>query len=326
MVDELAAELPQGSGEHLWVLVEKRGAGTEFVASALARAFDVDDRDVGYAGRKDRWAVARQWFSFPGVDPSRAVGLELEGIEILDSARHSHRLRTGHLLGNRFQIRVRELAPGDLELALERATSIRTKGLPNRYGQQRFGRRGDNAEWGRRLLAGEQVGVARREARFHLSALQSEVFNHVLDHRPWPIDQVVDGDVVWVHDTEGVLLVRSAAVVADEVARFEVSATGPIFGRRCRPAAGEPAAIEAAALVACGVDPDPRSWRLARGLDLPGSRRPVRVRVEGLSLRADGSNSALLEVELPAGAYATVLLEALFDQLEEGPPPVSTPS
>lgn len=321
MVDEIAAELPQGSGEHLWVLVEKRGTGTEFVATALARVFGVDERDVGYAGRKDRWAVARQWFSFPGVDPARCHGLELEGIEILEAVRHTHRLRTGQLLGNRFQIRVVELAPGDFERATVRAVEIATRGLPNRYGQQRFGRGGDNADWGRKLLAGERVAVARRDARFHLSALQSEVFNHVLDHRPWPIDQVVDGDVVWVHDTEGILLVRSAAVVADEVARFEVSATGPIFGRRCRPAAGEPAAIEAAAMAACGVDPDPRSWRLARGLDLPGSRRPLRVRVGGLRLTSDG-DGAVLEVELPSGTYATVLLEALFGALEEGPPPV----
>lgn len=319
LVEELPLEAPAGHGEHLWLWIEKRGEGTEYLARGLAAALGVDHRDIGYAGRKDRWAVARQWYSAPSpLEPADALGLELEGARVLEAARHPRRLRTGQLRGNRFEVVVRELASGELDAAQERAAHITRHGLPNRYGAQRFGRRGDNAAGGRRLLAGERVTSNHRDARFLLSALQSEVFNHVLSHRPWGLDQLVEGDVVWTHETEGITVVLDPARYSAELAAFVVSPSGPIFGRKCPSARGEVGKLELEALVACGVDPDPRSWRLSRGLDLPGARRPLRIPAGGLRLVALDPESARLEVELPAGAYVTVLLEELFANLIEG--------
>lgn len=319
-VEEVALEQPSGNGNHLWIWVEKRGESTEYLARGIARALDVDPSEVGYAGRKDRWAVTRQWFCLPpGTTIEAARALELEGADILDAAFHPRRLRTGQLAGNRFSIVVRELAPDALERAQLGASRLVRVGLPNRYGTQRFGRRGDNADGGRRLLAGERVTGDQRDARFLLSALQSEVFNQVLATRPWGIDELVEGDVAFEHGSEALSLVRDPTRFAPSLQTFEISPSGPIFGPHCRPAAGAVAALERAALEACGVDPDPRSWRLRRGLKVPGSRRPLRVAVTDLALEAIGPDAARVRVQLPAGAYVTVLLEELFGSLEEGP-------
>lgn len=321
VVDELPAETPSGQGEQLWALVEKRGDSSEYVARGLALELGVDFREVGYAGRKDRWAVTRQWFSLPGVDPVHAIGAARDGWRVLRAERHPRRLRTGQLLGNRFCLRLRELDQTELEGAQLRLADLAARGMPNRYGLQRFGREGTNADVGRRLLGGERALVGHREARFALSALQSEVFNQVLASRPWPIDELVAGDVAVEHASGDAFVVEEPAGHSVGLARFELSPSGPIFGRRCLRAAAEPARLEAEAMATAGVDPDHRSWRLPRGLDLPGSRRPLRIPLAGAVLEAEGADAARLEVILPAGAYVTVLLEELFgESLAEGAP------
>ncbi len=319
-VEEIALEQPSGSGTHLWIWVEKRGESTEYLARGIARALGVDPGEIAYAGRKDRWAITRQWFCLPpGTPADAALTLELEGAKVLEAAYHPRRLRTGQLVGNRFAVVVRELDHGALERAEAQAAGIRRVGLPNRYGTQRFGRRGDNADGGRRLLAGERVTGDQRDARFLLSALQSEVFNHVLTNRPWGIDALVEGDVAFDHDSESLALVRDPERYRAGLADFTVSPSGPIFGHHCRSAGGSVAELEKAALAACGVDPDPRSWRLRRGLKLPGSRRPLRVVARDLEIEPLGAAAARVRVQLPAGAYVTVLLEELFGTLDEGP-------
>src|SRR5690606_5845241 len=154
---------------------------------------------------------------------------------------------------------------------------------------------------------------------FLLSALQSEVFNHVLANRPWGIDELVEGDVAYEHESEALTLVRDPRRYATGLADFGVSPSGPIFGQHCRSAGGPVAELERAAVAACGVDPDPRSWRLRRGLKLPGSRRPLRVAARDLEIEPLDAAAARVRVQLPAGAYVTVLLEELFGALDEGP-------
>src|SRR6185295_8368294 len=123
-------------------------------------------QDVGYAGRKDRVAVATQWLSVPELDPDAALALELPGARVLEAVRHPHKLRTGHLLGNRFAIRVRGVDASTRARAQARCVEIAARGLPNRFGEQRFGRAGDNAERARRFCAGELSVRDRRDARF----------------------------------------------------------------------------------------------------------------------------------------------------------------
>jgi tRNA pseudouridine13 synthase len=309
LVDELPLYAPAGEGAHTFVRVEKRLCTTEQVARALARLAGVRPGDVGYAGRKDRVAIARQWFSVPGLDPARAVDFAGERFRVLEAARHPHKLRTGQLAENRFELVVRELAPSQLAEAEARLAALVRIGMPNRFGAQRFGRDGSNAGAARALLAGEGGVRDRRAARFLLSALQAEVFNACLDSRPLRLDAVEVGEVAFVHASGASFVVEELARESARAAAFEISASGPIFGTRLLEPNGAAAERERAALRACGV---PEPLRPPPGIRLRGARRPFRVRPEDAACEVVGSDALRLRFTLPPGSYASVLAAALF--------------
>jgi tRNA pseudouridine13 synthase len=247
-VEELPLYSPSGEGEHTFVRVEKRLVTTEEVVKLLARAAGVGIRDVGYAGRKDRLAVATQWLSVPRLDPRRALDLRFEGVRVLEATVHGHKLRTGQLCGNRFEIAVRGVHDKAREAARSRLAEIGRVGMANSFGSQRFGRAGRNVEIGARLLRGEIVLKDRRKARFAISALQSAVFNDVLAARPTGIGEFEFGDVAVLHASGGQFLIEDVEREQPRAAAFEISPTGPIFGSRVIEPAGEVALREKAAL------------------------------------------------------------------------------
>ena len=310
-VDEIPAYAPSGEGGHTLVRVEKRDCTTEEVARWLAHAADVAPSEVGYAGRKDRTAIARQWFSVPNLDPVRALQLELSRARVLEAGRHPHKLRTGHLRGNTFAIAVRDVDAEATARAIARLAEIARDGLPNRYGEQRFGRDGDNAARAVAVLAGRERVRDRRQARFLISALQSAVFNAVLAARPLPIGSVETGDVAVVHASGGLFVVDDLVREAPRAAAFEISATGPIFGSRVLEAAGTAAQRERAALVAFDLDPDAMPTP-PRGIRLHGARRPFRVPVPDAVVDSSDAGVLRLRFTLPPGSYATVLIEELL--------------
>jgi tRNA pseudouridine13 synthase len=310
VVDEIPAYSPSGEGTHTFVRIEKRDCNTEEVVRLLASAAKVAPSEIGYAGRKDRVAIARQWLSVPNLDPLLALELELPRVRVLEAARHPHKLRTGHLRGNAFEVAVRDVDAVTAARARERLAEMAATGMPNRYGEQRFGRDGDNAIRAAALLAGRETLRDRRQARFLISALQSAVFNEVLARRPLPIEAVEVGDVAMVQASGGLFVVEDLAREAPRAAAFEISATGPIFGSRVLEAAGAPAQRERDALRACGLDPDVAATP-PRGVRLHGARRSLRVPVP--DARADLDDGILrLKFVLPPGSYATVLIEELL--------------
>jgi len=146
-----------GEGEHLWLSIEKRGIGTFEAMGALARALGVHRSAIGCAGLKDAQGVARQTLSIRGGDERRATDLALPGLRVLAVTRHRNKLRVGHLAGNRFRIRLREIPRGraaDARVVLE---TLARRGVPNGFGPQRFGARGDGWRVGRALLRGESA-------------------------------------------------------------------------------------------------------------------------------------------------------------------------
>ncbi len=155
-VTELPAYAPSGEGEHLYVELETTGLTTDRAAGLLAAACGVTPRSVGYAGRKDRHAVTRQWFSVLGGDPAAVEKLDRQvgsgRIEVLRVARHRNKLRRGHLAGNRFRLGIRLDEDAGPTLAA-RLAELERCGLPNRFGPQRFGVRGSTLAvaraWGR---------------------------------------------------------------------------------------------------------------------------------------------------------------------------------
>jgi tRNA pseudouridine13 synthase len=228
---------------------------------------------------------------------------------VLEAARHPHKLRTGHLRENRFRIAVREVDAAALAAAEAGLLRLRRSGMPNRFGEQRFGWGGENVARARSLLRGEPVRVDRRSARFLLSALQAAVFNQVLAQRGPRLDRVERGDIAVIHTSGGLFRVDDPETEAPRAAAFEISPTGPIFGTRMPAPAGEVAERERAVLRDYGVVLE--ELRPPRGIRLRGARRALRVRPAAASAVAiDGGIE--LRFALPPGSYGTVLVEELF--------------
>src|SRR5688572_14187185 len=153
-VHKLPTYEPSGTGEHVYAEVQKVGLTTFDAINRIAGALGISSRDIGYAGLKDARAIARQVFSIPGTTEQAVMGLQLPGMSVQWAARHGNKLRLGHLRGNRFAIKIRDVNPTDvvkLGPAIELLTS---RGMPNYFGEQRFGRRGDNDKLGATLIRG----------------------------------------------------------------------------------------------------------------------------------------------------------------------------
>ena len=312
-VEELPAYLPSGEGEHLYLWLEKKGRDTREVVRALSAALGVDEGDVGVAGMKDRQALTRQWLSVPARAEPRLGDFALEGVRVLGSRRHGNKLRTGHLRGNRFWLRLRDVR--DAGAARETLARLSARGLPNYFGEQRFGREGDNADLGRLLVLGQRL--PRRPDKFqrklYLSAFQSRLFNRGLVERlrAGTFDTALAGDVLRREDSGGLFVCEAPEVDGPRVASFEVSPAGPLFGPKMTPAAQAVAEAEARWLADEGVSLE--DFRRG-GDETQGGRRPYRVRLGGVSLEAEGTDLRLA-FELPRGSYAT---EVLHELLKDG--------
>ncbi|MGF1467481.1 MAG: tRNA pseudouridine(13) synthase TruD [Sandaracinaceae bacterium] len=309
-VEEVPAYLPSGDGDHLFVLFEKRDLGTEEAVRRLARALDVPTREAGWAGLKDRRAVTRQWASFLFGDPARLEGASIEGVTVLRAQRHRNKLRTGHLRGNRFTILLRGALATDRAEAQARLADLAVRGVPNAFGPQRFGRHGANRGAARQwLLEGGPAPRKPFQRKLLVSVLQSDLFHRLLRGRmhEGTFASVIEGDLCRREDSGGLFVPEDLAQARERAARFEVSATGPMFGARMRWPEGEARRREAEALAAAGLE----AADLARFRRFgPGTRRPYRVQLGEPSVEATSEGLRLL-FSLPPGAYATVVLREL---------------
>lgn len=324
VVEEIPAYRPVGAGEHTFLWIEKRDLTTPEAEKRLARALGVDVREVGHAGMKDRHAVTRQFLSLPRVDPERALAYQDDDgaqgfagaprLRVLEAGRHGNKLRMGHLQGNRFEVVLEGLVEGEAAAIEQRLRALAESGLPNRFGEQRFGADGDNVARAIAILRGELKERDRRRRFFLLSALQSAIFNRALELRAerGGLLTVLAGDVLQKRASGGIFVCEDPAVDGPRVAARELVPTGPMPGNKERePPVGSPArALEDEALAAVGV----RREELAPlGRDLPGARRPVVVHLElgEPPAAAEGEGRLRLRFSLPAGSYATVLVDAL---------------
>ena len=360
IVTEEPVYQPGGAGEHLFVEIEKENLTTDQVADALAKVCGRKSRDIGYAGRKDRHAITRQWFSVHFGD---ATGLErlaqqlpLGRMQVHTVSRHSNKLRLGHLLGNTFALAIAH-APADLN---ERLAQLAHQGIRNAYGQQRFGIAGANLivaqawgsgdintaiarlidplghwKWGDELPSGfrhgpegQVLGALRRNAepakalhaggdqlrKFIASAAQSAIFNAVLTAREAAglLHTFRVGDVGCTAFGAPFLLTEDALTETNKRAApgvFDAFTSGPMPGsQRPNP---DPA-----------IETEERAWSAATNMDWswfmpegvfasPGERRPLIVPFRAApTLRVD-SEKTWLSFSLPAGAYATMVLEQL---------------
>lgn len=152
IVEEIPAYLPNGQGEHCYATIEKRGIATLEAVRRLSKALGVQERDIGYAGMKDAVGITRQGITIPRVAPEKVLALELPGIKVLSAEKHGNKLRLGHLKGNRFEIRLRDVSPGALEHAEAVLAVLCKRGVPNRFGMQRYGVQGNTHAIGAAML------------------------------------------------------------------------------------------------------------------------------------------------------------------------------
>jgi tRNA pseudouridine13 synthase len=308
-VEEIPKVHPEGQGSHLWLWIEKCSANTDWVARELAKALNCPQRDVGFAGLKDRHAITRQWFSVP-VTPSIGEDLEnvkIEGVKILESHEHGRKLKRGTLEGNRFNLRIRNFK-GDIPKTGQRLGQIRTSGVPNYFGPQRFGHRGQNVEQGFRLL-GQRARLKRNKKSIYLSAIRSFLFNHVLAERVqrglW--NTMIDGDLAMLEGTQSIFPCKIPdADIEDRCKRLDIHPTGPMPGEGGTRPTGAVAELEQAVLQAW---PELIEVLIAQGVQ--GSRRALRLYPVDMEWGFKGTDMELSFV-LPPGAYATTVLREIL--------------
>lgn len=376
VVEEIPLYEPCGEGEHLYLWIEKRGLATHEAVRRIAKRLGASQRGIGTAGLKDAKAVTRQWISVhkKAVEDAAKLGDD-DQLQVLEAKLHTNKLRTGHLRGNRFRLRLRGAGPHE---PAARATleHLATHGVPNGFGLQRFGWERSTHLCGQALVRGEaervrdlvllgpegsvldhrrvlRARVAVREGDFreasqafppscaaeraicrvlaegksvedavraiphrqrdlYVAGFQSQLFNAYLKSRLATMGQLSLGEVATIHRNGASFLVEDPAAENLRAEAFEISPSGPLFGKKLlRPAEGSSArALEDELMAEAGVDET--LWSEAGIGRAPlGSRRALRIPLGGVGVEREGDDLRIT-FELPKGCYATAVLEELF--------------
>ena len=309
LVEEELGFAPAGAGAHVLLKVRKVNANTAWVARELARLAGCRPHEVGYAGMKDRRAVAVQWFSVPRPRaPPAWQDACSDEFTVLEAHPHHRKLPRGALAGNRFSIRLRPQTGSGAELGAALATrleAIGRLGVPNYFGPQRFGRGGANLE----RLEADPRALPPAERGFVLSAARSVIFNAVLaervTRRSW--SALVPGDLAALEGRGSFFAVQGLdETLVARAARLEIHPTGPMWGQGL-PASGADVALletevaeryrrECDACVAAGMRQERRSLRLA---------------VQELTIQSE-PDALLVSFRLGRGSFATAVLRELI--------------
>ena len=292
-----------GDGEHDGLWLEKQDANTAWVAGKLAAHAGIRESDVGFAGMKDRHAVTWQWFSVrrPSSTGTNWDTFDLPGVRILEQTRHGRKLRRGALSGNKFRIALRDVEAPATSIN-ERLERISASGVPNYFGEQRFGRDGNNLRLASELFAGKRL--PRNKRGIALSAGRSFLFNHILQQR------VLDGSWKRLVASECACLDGSNSIfVVDKLDKellkrceeMDIHPGGALWGSGESPCRGAILSLEQSA-----VEPFAEFRQgLESHMDL--SRRALRLAVRDLQWEID-AQSVRLAFELTSGGFATAVL------------------
>jgi tRNA pseudouridine13 synthase len=287
-VDEVPAYLPSGSGEHLYVRIRKSGMTTRDAALALARAAGVPERDIGYAGMKDKHGVTSQWLSLPGNAKSP----------------------DGWTLPTEL--------PGAAEHARAILARLSERGHANYFGSQRFGREGRNLADAVAWLSGTQKLPRGRErflVKLYASVVQAEVFNRYTTKRlELGVDQLLPGEVVRLSGAGASFVVKDVAAEAPRLAARDLCLTGPMPGPKMRAAESKALELETSVIAELGLDDIARQ---ELGRHAPGTRRDLLVTLED-ALVTEAGDRLVLEFGLPSGSYATGVLRELTRGTDTG--------
>ena len=313
IVEEQLNFTPTGEGEHILLFIEKIGQNTQFVAKQIAELTGLKARDISYAGLKDRHAVTRQWFCFkwPIKQDLDWQAWQIEGCRILQMQRHYRKLRLGALKANHFQIRLRQVSDaGDVLLRAEQVQH----GVPNYYGEQRFGIDGGNLALAKQLFAGQSISD-RKLRGLALSAARSFLFNQQISSRIGSglFDTVLAGDVLQLDGSGSVFrATEQLDALKQRLTDKDVHLTAVLAGL------GEPmVSLDAAEFEQQVLS---QHSDLLDGLidyRLKAERRAIRLMPQQLQLLQDG-NDICISFALGAGCFATSVLRELVDYQDCG--------
>lgn len=311
VVEELGYS-PCGEGEHIYLWVEKQGLNTAYVAEQLAKYSGLPLRAVTYAGRKDKFAVTRQWFGVhkPGKTDIDWTALTLPGLKILNAVRHNKKLRTGVLKGNRFELRVTGLSEQDG--ISERLLLAANKGVPNYFGSQRFGNtrhhsQGGNLHLAESLVAGEQIRN-RNKRSMAISALRAWLFNEFIHHRIerdlW--NRPVQGDVMVLSGSNSFFIAEQDLAAAEiRMEQKDIALSAPMWG------SGQPdSTMEALKFESDIAGAHQGVCETLAALGLKQERRAISLFPKDMQWQLS-DDSLELQFSLPAGAFATSVLREI---------------
>ncbi len=341
IVEELPLYEPSRTGTHTYFAIRKRNLSTIEAINRIARELQVHTRDIGYAGLKDKNAITTQVLSVEGVTPEQVLRIKQPNIEVLWAERHAHKLRVGHLRGNRFELTLRDMPHDRLTQIKTSIDRLATEGVPNRFGVQRFGNKNDSHRIGKALVKEDWEALKRyiltsddgpqqkfdrkpletlvnaiphRLRRLYLSAYQAHLFNRILEKRTPHLGKLIDGDIAVKHSNGAPFLVENPTIEQPRADAFEISPSGPIFGYKMRMPSGDARELEISVLADDGVRLE--KFRKVAGIRLPGTRRPLRMPIQLHDVSTVGNHAGIrLSFTLPAGGYATVVLEELLADL-----------
>jgi tRNA pseudouridine13 synthase len=312
IVEEMLPFDLTGQGEHAWLRIRKRNNNTDWVAARIAEYAGVKKHAVGYAGLKDRFAVTTQWFSvyLPGREDVDWGGFHVEGVELLEKTRHQRKLQRGALKQNRFTIRLREIElahNADIEQVIERCELIRQQGVPNYFGEQRFGRGLSNLADVERMFSQPRRRVPRHKRSLFLSAARSWIFNCILSQRiqagSW--NRRIEGDVFMLDGRSACFSDDGSSDLDQRLDRGEIHPTAVLWGDGDNMATADCEALESAV-----VDRYPLFKQGLRDARVDQQRRSLRLLVKDIECRQQASD-LVLTFSLQAGSYATMVLREI---------------
>ncbi|QYJ76391.1 tRNA pseudouridine(13) synthase TruD [Shewanella sp. FJAT-52076] len=307
-VKEILPFLPEGEGEHHLLHIRKDGLNTAQVAEMISKFAKVHPKEVTFAGQKDKNAITEQWFGvrIPGKETPDWAAMSNEQMQVLSFARHGKKLRTGALSGNRFTLVLRNVS--DPEALVARLEQVRSGGVPNYFGEQRFGHDGGNLVKARQMFEGRKV-KDRNKRSLYLSAVRSELFNQVASARLARFGAApIEGDCVMLSGSRSFFTAESwDDTLSKRLAEQDIQLSAPLWGRGEMLARGEAGEFESEVLAPYALERD--------GLEKEGltqERRALLLRPEQLSFKVDG-DTLTLDFCLPAGAFATSVLRELCE-------------
>ena len=306
---------PCSEGEHLLIHIRKTGENTLDIARALAKYFNVKDKFVSYAGLKDRFAITEQWFGvhLPGIKEYDLSDMKIRGVKVLSYARHNKKLRIGALSGNKFELTLREVT--DVEALQQAWVKIIANGVPNYFGEQRFGIDGGNIDRAIKVFAGKMKVKDKKKRGFYLSAARSYLFNDIvskrIDHDYFNTLSV--GDICMLSGTQSVFLAKDVdQVMLNRLIDKDIDITAPMWGAGELTTQGQTLHFEQKIAA--------NHAEISNGLPkfgLKQERRRIRLNLLSPSLTVnegvDNKKTVILTFFLPSGCYATTILRELID-------------